>query len=211
MGTSHPTIKLSYFDFHGGRGEAARVALSIGGIPFEDHRVTHGEWAALKATTPFGGVPVLEVDGKRISQSNAINRYVGRLTGLYPEDPWQAALCDQVGDAVEALYAELLHSFQVKDPEVRERERAELVAGAIPRYLRGFAALLAEQGGEWFADGRLTVADLKMAEGVRHLSTGKLDHIPKDIVRQTTPTLADHRERVLAHPGVKAYYDRFAA
>jgi len=32
-------IKLSYFDFHGGRGEPARLALSIAGIPFEDDRV----------------------------------------------------------------------------------------------------------------------------------------------------------------------------
>ena len=27
-------LKLSYFDFHGGRGEPARLALSIGEIPF---------------------------------------------------------------------------------------------------------------------------------------------------------------------------------
>jgi hypothetical protein len=28
-------LKLSYFDFHGGRGEPARLALSMGGIPFD--------------------------------------------------------------------------------------------------------------------------------------------------------------------------------
>ena len=32
-------LKLTFFDFHGGRGEPARLALSIGGIPFEDDRV----------------------------------------------------------------------------------------------------------------------------------------------------------------------------
>ena len=31
-------LKLTYFDFHGGRGEPARLALSIGGIAFEDDR-----------------------------------------------------------------------------------------------------------------------------------------------------------------------------
>jgi hypothetical protein len=34
-----PKLKLTYFDFHGGHGEPARLALSIGGIPFEDDRV----------------------------------------------------------------------------------------------------------------------------------------------------------------------------
>jgi hypothetical protein len=28
-------LKLTYFDFHGGRGEPARLALSIGELPFE--------------------------------------------------------------------------------------------------------------------------------------------------------------------------------
>jgi len=209
--SSQPSIKVSYFDFHGGRGEAARVALSIAGIPFEDDRVTFDRWPSMKPATPFGGLPVLEVDGKRISQSNAINRYVGRLTGLYPDDPWQAALCDQVSDAVESLYAEMLHSFHIKDPEELARERTKLLEGAIPKYLTGLRSLLVEQGGEWFAGGRLTVADLKSSECVRHLSTGKLDHIPIDTVRTIAPELADHRERVLAQPAVKAYYDRVAS
>ena len=28
-----PKLKLTYFDFHGGRGEPARLAPSMGGIP----------------------------------------------------------------------------------------------------------------------------------------------------------------------------------
>jgi glutathione S-transferase len=87
-------IKLTYFDFHGGRGEPARLALSMGGVPFEDDRVLPSEWQQRKPNTPFGALPVLEVDGQRLAQSNAINRYVGKLTDLYPSDAWQAALCD---------------------------------------------------------------------------------------------------------------------
>ena len=41
------------------------------------------------------------------------------------------------------------------------------------------------------------------------LSSGRLDHIPADIVERTAPALAAHRTRVLAHPGVRAYYARF--
>jgi Glutathione S-transferase, N-terminal domain len=88
-------IKLTYFDFHGGRGEPARLALSIGGIVFEDDRVAASDWERRKAYTPFGALPVLEVDGQIVAQSNAINRYVGKLAALYPSDPWQAALCDE--------------------------------------------------------------------------------------------------------------------
>ena len=45
-----PKLKLTYFDFHGGRGEPARLALSIGGIPFEDDRVAPSDWPAASRT-----------------------------------------------------------------------------------------------------------------------------------------------------------------
>ena len=54
------------------------------------------------------------------------------------------------------------------------------------------------------------MADLKVAETVRFLGSGRLDHIPKDIVHSVAPALVAHRERVLEHPGVKAYYARVA-
>jgi glutathione S-transferase len=94
-------MKLTYFDFHGGRGEPARLALSIGGIVFEDDRVAPSDWERRKGDTPFGALPVLEVDGQIVAQSNAINRYAGKLAALYPSDPWQAALCDEAIEAVE--------------------------------------------------------------------------------------------------------------
>ncbi len=96
-------LKLTYFDFHGGRGEPARLALSIGGIAFEDDRVPFADLERRKADTPFGALPVLEVDGQTVAQSNAINRYVGKLVNLYPSDPWQAAQCDEAMEAVEDI------------------------------------------------------------------------------------------------------------
>ncbi len=107
----HLTGRPSFPNFHGGRGEPARLALSIGGIPFEDDRVAPSDWLARKPDTPFGTLPVLEVDGQTLAQSNAINRYVGKLTDLYPSDAWQAALCDEVMEAVEDINTKLAATF----------------------------------------------------------------------------------------------------
>jgi glutathione S-transferase len=200
-------IKLFYFDFHGGRGETARLALSIGSVPFVDERVKPADWPALKPSTPFGQLPVLEVDGQRITQSIAINRYVAQLAGLYPDDPWQAAQCDEACCAAEALNDELGPSFSLKGEE-QKRERERLLAGPIPRCLAGLSALLAARGGEWFAAHRFTVADLKVVEITKLLSSGRLDHVPADAVARIAPALAEHSTRVLAHPGVRAYYAR---
>jgi hypothetical protein len=47
-GAAAPAIKLIYFDF-GGRAESIRLALHVGGVPFEDARITEAEFSSYKA------------------------------------------------------------------------------------------------------------------------------------------------------------------
>lgn len=202
-----PTIKLTYFDLHGGRGEPARIALHSAGIAFEDDRVSFADWPERKASTPYGGVPVLEVDGETVAQSNAINRYVGKLAGLYPDDPWQAALCDEVMDAVEEVGEKVVQTFSITDEDEKKKAREALVEGPITSYLTSLAGRLEARGGEWFADGRFTMADLRVFMWVRALRKGVLDHVPADLAERIAPSLVAHAERVAAHPHVVTYYE----
>ena len=43
-------LKLTYFDFSGGRAEPARLAMDIGGIPFEDHRFVPKDFPEISKT-----------------------------------------------------------------------------------------------------------------------------------------------------------------
>lgn len=45
---------------------------------------------------PFGQVPVLEVDGKVLTQSAAILRYIGKKFGLEADDEFDQALGDSL-------------------------------------------------------------------------------------------------------------------
>jgi len=200
-----PKLKLTYFDFHGGRGEPARLALSIGGIPFEDDRVSPSDWERRKPNTPFGALPVLEVDGQRLAQSNAINRYVGKLTDLYPTDAWQAALCDEVMEAVEDIGTKIAATVFLPDEE-KAAQRKALVEGPIPFYLARLQQRLEAHGVRYFAADRLTVGDLKVFVWIRHLKSGVLDHVPPDLPDRVAPMLVDHYERVKNDPRVQAYY-----
>ena len=128
-------LRLTYFDFDGGRGEPARLALHIGGIAFEDHRIAGKDLPAFRDNTPFFAMPTLEVDGKVASQSNSINRYVGKLAGLYPKDDWQALLCDEVMDAAEDIGTQVAQTIDLPD-DAKKKAREELVAGRITRYGR---------------------------------------------------------------------------
>ena len=200
-----PRLVLTYFDFDGSRGEVARLAMHIAGIPFEDRRIARKDWAALRDSTPFQAVPTLEVDGQVIAQSNTINRYVGKLAGLYPADDWQAARVDEIMDAVEDITTRIAGTFTLDD-EAKKSARETLSSGSIPRFLRQIEARLRAGGGEWFAENRLTVADLKCYLWIRWLKSGALDHVPADVVDQHAPLLVKHLERVSSHPKIAAYY-----
>ena len=130
-----PKLVLTYFDFDGGRGEAARLVMHLAGIAFEDRRIPGSDWPALRDTMPFQAMPVLEVDGKVITQSNTINRYLGKLAGLYPKDDWQATLVDEVMDAVEDISTKIANTIFIED-EAKKKAREALAAGPIPRFLQ---------------------------------------------------------------------------
>ena len=74
-------IKLTYFDIPGA-GEKVRLALMMGKIPFTDERIGFKEWGELKPKTPYGQLPLLEIDGEVCAQSNAMLQYAGKLAGL---------------------------------------------------------------------------------------------------------------------------------
>ena len=200
-----PKLVLTYFDFDGSRGEAARLAMHLAGITFEDRRIARKDWPALRDQTPYQSLPVLEVDGEVIAQSNTINRYVGKLAGLYPKDDWQAALVDEVMDAIEDITLKIGNTFTLEG-EAKKNAREALATGPIARFLQQFEARLKAGGGEWFVEKRLTIADLKCYLWVRWLKSGALDHIPGDIVDRHAPLLAKHLERVKDHPKIAAYY-----
>ncbi len=203
-----PQLKLSYFDFHGGRAEPIRLALAIGGVAFEDHRFTFPEFAEVRKTVPFGQVPVLHVDGVQVTQSDAMLRYAGKLAGLYPTDAYQALLCDEVAYVVEEASVKLGPSFSMKGDE-QKAARVALVNGSMPKYLGWLQSQLATHGGDYFADNRLTVADLKVFVDVRGLNSGRLDHVPTDLVEQVAPALNAHMQRIAQLPAVLAYYAKF--
>lgn len=199
------SYRLTYFDIDGGRGEPIRIALHAAGIDFEDNRIAFADFQALRKDYRFTCLPVFEIDGKAVTQSNAIARYVGKMAGLYPTDDLQALYCDEVLGAMEDLSNQVGKTFFLQGEELRIA-REKLVDGWLTIYVKGLDELLARGGGEYFADGRLTVADLKVFVQTRRLASGTLDHVPPDLVERLAPALAAHRERIEFHPVVTAWY-----
>ena len=68
------TFKLTYFNIQGA-AEKVRLAFVLNEIPFEDERINFPQWAERKATSKFGQLPILTIDGgEPIAQSSAMMR-----------------------------------------------------------------------------------------------------------------------------------------
>ncbi|KAJ2395587.1 hypothetical protein GGI05_001515, partial [Coemansia sp. RSA 2603] len=113
---------LRYFDFIG-LGEASRILLTVAQVNWTEE---NPEWPKEKENQPFGRLPVLiekSANGDAdfvLTESPAIERYIGRLSGLLPADPKQAArqeqLREQQIDITTCFFGQL-----VKDEEMKER------------------------------------------------------------------------------------------
>ncbi len=198
-------LKLTYFDFPGGRAEPARLAMHIGEVPFEDYRFAPSDFSEVRKTTPLNQVPTLHVNDLQITQSDAITRYVGKLAGLYPEDDLQALLCDELMGALEDINVKVGATFGLTGDDLKSARDA-LATDALPRYLRWLQHQLESHGGKFLADNRLTIADLKAFVILSWLSSGKLDHIPNDLIETVAPRLKEYLNSIAKLPAIAQYY-----
>ncbi|MCA9717581.1 MAG: glutathione S-transferase family protein [Myxococcales bacterium] len=196
--------RLTYFDFSG-RGEDARLAYFIAGVDFEDNRIKGAAWRELKPSTPFGGLPTLEIEGKGVlAQSNAILTYIGREHGLHPQDNWEAARHEALMAAVEELRGAISRTLGLS-PDEKRRVREELAAGEMQTWGANVERQLGD--GPFVAGEALSVVDLKLFVLLNWFVSGTLDHVPADVFRGF-PRLMGVFEAVRRHPRVVAWYAR---
>lgn len=201
--------KLTYFDISASRGEECRLALHLGGVDFIDNRVSREAWAALKPNTPFGSLPVLEIEGQPpLAQSNAILALVGRRHGLHPENPFEAARHEALMCHVEDLRAKVSPVLHITDPAEKKAAREKLAS----EYLQSWGAFTEKQlpaDGPFVAGAKLHVADIKLYLAVRWFASGTVDHVPTTVFAGF-PKLTRLFEAVRDDARVKAWYAKKA-
>mmetsp|Transcript_21343 Transcript_21343/g.29361 ORF Transcript_21343/g.29361 Transcript_21343/m.29361 type:complete len:246 (-) Transcript_21343:46-783(-) len=108
--------KLIYFDARGA-AELSRVLFKVGDLEFEDFRypiVTKegggfetSEFSAAKSKNEFAAnmdrVPLLEINGQKIGQSKAIERYIANKCGLMGADDVDRAIVDCITENVRDI------------------------------------------------------------------------------------------------------------
>lgn len=187
---------LTYFAGRG-RAETTRWMLAVNQIPFRNVGLSEPEdFEALRASgrLPFNQLPLLEFEGLELSQSSAMIRHLARRGGFYGDEDVERTIIDMVAGAV-ADFAESALSAPFQPTPAQARANLE---AAMRKFGARFEARLAD-GREHIAGGRLSFADVVLAESTTHYT-----EIASDILDKT-PWLAAHRERVITHPGIADY------
>ena len=201
--------KLTYFNLTG-RGEATRLALAIGNIPFEDHRIEFADWKEWKPKTPWGSLPSITLkDGTEIAQQRAILRMVGKEAGLYPTDIVASALVDSVMDAAEDFFPKTTAIGAGTEKAEKEAARAKECqpGGIVYGMMEKVDGFIAKNGKNGHAVGdALTIADLFLYCQFNLLVSGMFDGVPPDASDGFAHILT-LRKMVRSHPAVEAWYD----
>lgn len=199
--------KLIYFDFKA-KAESIRLAFHIGGMDFEDKRVTREEFSVMKPHLPFGQLPVLEFeDNKVLAQSLAILIYAGKKTGLMPADAMEAAKVIQILSTLEDIYGKFAPTMHEPDQQKKLQMREQLAKETLPFWLSRLNTIIEneESPGCYCVGKNLTVADLQVYVVLSWLCLSDIvEGIPKDICNPYKAILKVI-ENVGNHPKVKEW------
>ncbi len=203
-----PKLELTYFDAPG-RAEPVRIALELAKVPFTDHRLKFADFMALKlqGALPLGSVPVLDVDGVRITQTAAMLRYVARLgaADLYPSDPFAALIVDSAIDTLnDTLSHAIAPSLHERDKDKKLAMRSGFIAGPMRQAFTYVEGLLGLREGPFLAGTALSIGDILVANQVLQILEGHLDGISAADL-EPYPRLRQLAEAYLAEPRIAAY------
>jgi len=179
-----PQYKFYYFDVRG-LGEQVRLALTQAGVPFEDIRLKREEWPKYKEEMPLGQVPVLEVDGKKLSQSAAILRYIGKHHGLEAEDAWDRAVGDELATSWTDMMGQMGGLTSESDPAAKKKKFDEFVDEFVKVRLRFFNEHLSKSKSGFLVGDKVTWCDisvysiLNMIKDFFHVPLTGYDHLEK--------------------------------
>ena len=91
------------------------------------------EWKKFKPTTPYGSIPVLEVDGKMLTGSNMIARYLAEEIGLAGSNAFENAEIDSVSSIMDDLMVNVFKFHFEKDEACKAKLKKEQVETHFPR------------------------------------------------------------------------------
>ncbi len=206
--------KLHYYPATG-RAHALRLALSAGGIEWEDTFPDGGyppseeqvlKWRAIGGNTTTN-VPMLEMeDGRVFTQSSAILRAIGRMGSLLPSSDEDLYLVDKLIADAEDLRSAAYKSFV--NWGASQDAVKEFMETSFPKHVGNLDRQLGSK--EYFVGDSLSLADIVAYDAIVNFGTGRYPEDMKPL--ESFPKLEEWIKRVESNEGIASYLgsDKYA-
>ena len=133
----------------------------------EDKRqVNSDEWPRDKHLAPFGQLPYLEITDDsnktvKISQTDAIARYLARKFHFYGRNEIEMAQCDMYSDLIVDYSSVLVRFIWEPIVETKKLLKKQLIETEIPKIANFFDEKIKTNGTGFIIGNKLTFVDLK--------------------------------------------------
>ncbi|CAJ0950600.1 unnamed protein product, partial [Mesorhabditis belari] len=209
-----PHYKLTYFCVRG-KGEFIRQLFALAGVEFEDDRFSLGptgrgegiaqtNWAEVKKTTPYGQLPVLDVDGKQLGEANAIAKYVAAEYGFNGANAWEAAQIDSVGihydDLFKACVPFYLSWHRISKQTMEDAYKSSVEAGR-DAFFQPICKLLRENKSGFIIGDKVTWVDLLVADHCETFTKYNENYLEK------YPEAKAHMEKIHSIPAIRKWIE----
>ena len=177
-----PTYKLYYFNARG-NAEVIRLVFAQAGVQYEDTRLNSEQWAKFKPNTPYGVMPVLDIDGKIVGGSMPIARYLAKQYGLDGGDDMARLILEGAADAIEDYKRKMMAMHFEKDEEKKATLKKELFETVLPPFLGAMEKLAASNtcADGWFYGAKVSYVDFLFAHVMGYIQPNAptfLDEFP---------------------------------
>ena len=198
---------LHYFGVNG-RAIIPRAILTYVKADWTNDTVTMGDWPKIKKSglCEFEQLPILEVNGKKYSQSNAINLYLAeafKLMGSNAEENYQITnLLMTFDDFMGPIFGYMFCQDESKKEELKKAafEKVKFFIGQIEK------RYVALGKGKYFLGDKFTLADIYIATAFpAAIAALKIEGCP---CKEVAPNLAGLITRIKENE-LKEFYEKF--
>ncbi|CAB4002768.1 Hypothetical predicted protein [Paramuricea clavata] len=124
--------------------------------------------------------------------------------GFAPTESFEVAKADMIVDGLDDLMDKLVKYYREKNEETKQKLFKEFYENHLPHALGIFEKLLKSRGGKYFADNKLTYADIiffSYIEMFENLNKGP----SASPILDNYPALKDLTSTVSSNPGIKKW------
>lgn len=159
---------------------------------------------------PYGSLPLLTEDGVMGAQTMSILRYVGKRTGLYPDDAQRAFFVDEVIDTLLDLFRAIIKANTGVGPDSTDESKRQGVEDAVHRYWGGLDRRIeaVSQDGPFVLGSEVSIADLVVLNNALGFRTFLAKVVSTELFAQY-PRMAMIVDAVLEIPEVVDWHEKY--